>query len=1026
MKNGTAGVPSSQTRIPTVLVIAIVALCALPYLLTLAGVHFGLNRAPAPPGAFANPADAMHYALAGSFVHVILEWSAVCAAMVTVVLGLIHYRMTGDVTTPIIGVALFCAGAMDAFHCLAAARLVAASADNQDLIPFTWALCRMFNALIQIVGVGLVLILYRRARQADETARGFWIVVIVSLFFGLIAYVTIHICAVSPDLPKTTFPDSVIHRPYDVIPLFLYLIAGFVFFPWFYLRHPSLFSSALIISVIPQVATQLYMAAGSSALFDDNFNIAHALKVLAYLVPFLGLSLDYIQTYRRQRQTEMELRRLQVGLEDQVAKRTGQLTQANDLLQRQGELVQMLQHVADAANEAETVEEALQIAINQVCSYTRWPVGHALVFGATELTSTAIWHFKDPTRFQDFRRVSEAMTFAPGVGLPGRVLASGEPAWIVDVTKEANFPRAKLASNLGVGAGFAFPVLAGTEVVGVLEFFAGQAAEPDRSLLNAMNHIGVQLGRVFERQQSKALLHAAKESAEEASRAKSQFLANMSHELRTPLNAILGYSEMLKEEAADLGQGDFIPDLNKIHASGKHLLGLINDILDLSKIEAGKMQLYLETFEVVSLIQDVATTVRPLVEKNANRLEVHAPVDLGAMRADVTKVRQCLFNLLSNASKFTNKGAIALEAERERADDQDWMVFRVRDSGIGMSPEQMDRLFQAFTQADASTTRKYGGTGLGLAISRRFCLMMGGDLTAISEAGKGSTFTIRILADVPEAPDELAEPVKPLVPIADGREKALVIDDDPMVRDLMARFLNKEGFQVVTASRGEEGLRLAREIMPRIITLDVMMPGMDGWAVLRALKDDPTVADIPVIMVTMVDNQSMGYVLGAADYLTKPIDRARLSVVLQKYRCKTPPCRVLVVEDDVTTREMMARILEKEGWKVSQAENGRAALGQMTAQLPALILLDLMMPEMDGFEFLHDMRKNDAWRTIPVVVVTAKTLTDEDRLRLNGCVELILQKGTCSNDELMRQVRDLTAACLSSSPTPEKRGAVHA
>jgi DNA-binding response OmpR family regulator len=267
------------------------------------------------------------------------------------------------------------------------------------------------------------------------------------------------------------------------------------------------------------------------------------------------------------------------------------------------------------------------------------------------------------------------------------------------------------------------------------------------------------------------------------------------------------------------------------------------------------------------------------------------------------------------------------------------------------------------------------------------------------------------------------KPAKQQPATLDGRDKVVVIDDDPMVQDLLVRFLTKEGFQVLTASGGEEGLKLVREVRPQIITLDVMMPGMDGWAVLRALKDDPAVADIPVIMVTMVDNQSMGYVLGAAEYLTKPIDRSRLSAVLKKFRCKNPPCRVLVVEDDDSTREMMTRILEKEGWKASAAENGRVALEQMAKQTPALILLDLMMPEMDGFEFIRAIRDHAEWRTIPVVVVTAKTLTPQERIELDGCVKLVLQKGTCSNEELLRELSEVAAKCLNLRRTPVKEGA---
>jgi CheY-like chemotaxis protein len=350
------------------------------------------------------------------------------------------------------------------------------------------------------------------------------------------------------------------------------------------------------------------------------------------------------------------------------------------------------------------------------------------------------------------------------------------------------------------------------------------------------------------------------------------------------------------------------------------------------------------------------------------------------------------------------------------------LVFTISDTGIGMSPDQIDKLFEAFVQADASTTRKYGGTGLGLAITRRFCQMMGGDIAVQSVAGQGSTFTIWLPAEVTESKPEVTAPLftgEEFSRVSSGSKPAeattiLVVDDDPAVHDLMRRFLSKEGFWVETASSGEAGLALARRLKPAAITLDVMMPGMDGWAVLTALKADPELAHIPVIMLTMVDDKNFGYALGAAEYLTKPIDRGRLSALLGKYRCEAPRCSVLLVEDDVTTREMMRRMLEKEGWTVAEAENGREGLARMAESEPQLILLDLMMPEMDGFEFLTELRQNPAWRTIPVVVITAMDLTPEDRQRLNGSVTQILQKGAYSRDELLEEVRQLVLSCLQT------------
>jgi signal transduction histidine kinase len=400
----------------------------------------------------------------------------------------------------------------------------------------------------------------------------------------------------------------------------------------------------------------------------------------------------------------------------------------------------------------------MQIALDQVCAHTGWPVGHAYMFdeSAGDLAPSGIWHLDDAEEFETFRRVTEATRFASGVGLPGRVLASGEPAWIFDVTKDPNFPRAKLATEIGVRAGAAFPVLVGPRVAAVLEFFSAEAVEAYQPMLEVMAQIGTQLGRVIERTRAEALLMAAKAQAEAATEAKSSFLANMSHELRTPLNVILGVAELMQEDAEEQDLEDFLEPLEHVSREGKHLLHLINEILDLSKIEAGKLEIRPEDFDIATLMQGAEVAAQPLADKNGNQLVVHCPEDIGVMHADPLRVRQIILNLLSNACKFTEQGEITLDASRERADGADWLKITVADTGIGMTPEQTEKLFQEFTQADASMTRKYGGTGLGLAISRRLCRMMGGDIGLTSAPGLGTTFTVR-LPLVSEPPAEAAD-----------------------------------------------------------------------------------------------------------------------------------------------------------------------------------------------------------------------------------------------------------------------------
>jgi signal transduction histidine kinase/CheY-like chemotaxis protein/HAMP domain-containing protein len=588
-----------------------------------------------------------------------------------------------------------------------------------------------------------------------------------------------------------------------------------------------------------------------------------------------------------------------------------------------------------------------------------------------------------------------------------------QPMQTPDLRADPPSPARDILLQAGYLARLIVPLLAADQrVVGALVVRRQARGEFPKNTIEllqtfaAQSVLAIQNARLFSEIEEKG------RELEVASRHKSQFLANMSHELRTPLNAIIGVTEMLREDASDLDRKDEIEPLDRVLGAGRHLLGLINDILDLSKIEAGKMEVHFEEFAVAPLINDVVKTVETLAAKNSNRLVVECPPMIGIMQADQTRVRQALLNLLSNANKFTERGTVTVRAERHQESGRDWVTMAVGDTGIGMTPEQMGKLFQDFSQADASTTRKYGGTGLGLAISRRFCQMMGGDITVESEVGRGSTFTIRLPAAaaadaVPvvqqssPAPSVKTEPIEtPLI---------LIVDDDATVRDVVGRFLEREGFSVAKADGGKEGLRLARELRPAAVTLDIMMPDLDGWTVLAAIKGDPDLADLPVILMTIVDEKNRGYAFGATEYLVKPVNRQKLVDVLRAL-CGSAGRPLLMVDDDDFGRRQMRAALEEQGWTVTEASDGRDALTKLSEARPDVIILDLMMPNMDGFEFLEEMRRKVEWRDIPVVVVTAKDLTDADRIRLNGGVERIIQK--TNRDDMLREMRSALAKCV--------------
>jgi signal transduction histidine kinase/CheY-like chemotaxis protein len=519
----------------------------------------------------------------------------------------------------------------------------------------------------------------------------------------------------------------------------------------------------------------------------------------------------------------------------------------------------------------------------------------------------------------------------------------------------------------------------------------------------------------------------AKEEAEAAARTKSEFLANMSHEIRTPLNAILGYGEILQFEARKLDRADFVEDLKAIEFAGRHLLSLINEILELSKIQAGKMVIYPESFDLSNLIEEVITTVRPLAQKKRNKLEVIRQGLPDSMYSDSSRIRQILLNLLGNSCKFTEAGDIHLTVSGKTVEGIKWVYFTIGDTGIGISPEKIPGLFEEFVQEDSSTTRKHGGTGLGLTISKRLAMLLGGDIQASSELGHGASFTVSIPEDVSVADSFENEAVsgwtewagryldeEPELDSVGNREmrpeldfsidQVLVIYEDEVICNLIKKFMEKEGCRVAAADDGEEGLRLAVQSHPAIIILDDMVKGLDCREVLTQIRQNPVLENTPVILLS--DGKEEFEVKSATELLSKPLDWDRFVRIFKKYRKKPTDFSILVVEDDAINREALSRILNKSGWNVLEAIDGPSAFKLLnTETTPDMILLDLVLPEMNGFEFITRLRQNQDWKDIPIIINSAKKLTLEERGRLQGDIVKVLKKGDVTCGELLQEVR---------------------
>ena len=1034
---GVAAGVTPGREFPRPLLVAVAVVSVAPALLLAAGVDLG---ATAPTHQIR--------------VLLLLEWSGFLAALSAAIGATAYFLVRRDVVTPVIGVTLLAAGTLDASNALGMAGLLGAAPAESEFIAFGWFISRLFCAVTLVAGAAYLVRRRRRTGSRHGDAR---VLIAATALLAVATATAMGLAAGSHALPTTIDPTALVPRPWDLAPLAVFLFGAAFVFPRLTAAYPSVFCRALGVSIIPHAAAQLYMAFGSSALHDGAFHAAYALKVVAYFVPFTGVLLDYVRVYREEeavlsglRETQVALRRshqmyrtLAKHLPDtaiflynpeltylvaecavltRIGQPMGEILEGQTVFEAHPvEMAAELQKVYRLALEGEagSCELALDGRIFQVTTVPVFQEDRAVVAGMAVMRDvTEQREAERALRLTQFS-VDRAMDAVIWIGEDGRLLYANEAACrhlgyssdelmalsIHDLDPELPEERWPAYWDRIKDIGRAFDD-------GHMRARDGRLLPVD---INAryIEYDGREYVCAFIRDISERITQARllmeKQAAEEANQAKSLFLAHMSHELRTPLNSVIGFANILiKNKLGNLARRD-LTYIERIRDNGGHLLSIINDVLDLSKVEAGKMTATIEEVDVTALVRGVVDQLAVQVRDKPVELRYDILQGLPAIQTDPDRMRQVLFNLVGNAIKFTDAGNVTVRIGPQQG-ERGRIRIDVSDTGIGIPADRLVDIFEPFQQADVSTVKRYGGTGLGLAITKRMLEFLGHRLEVRSTVGEGSTFSIiarrirksatstdsavhtppmgtgasvRALRDDPASLEAPPLPQDALV---------LIVDDDEDARVLLAEALEELGCRVVLADSGRDGLRMARELTPDLVVLDLVMPGTDGFAVLDEMRTNPLLAAIPVVVMSIVATEHRHRLQGTIAIIDKPASRDALYAVVRE-GLERQRRRVLLVDDDEMVRIYLSGLLASEGLQVRSASNGEEAVRVLDHYKADLVIVDLVMPGMDGFGFLGAVRADDRFVDLPVVVITGRDLTPVEERFLEQEAVAVLSKG---------------------------------